>query len=63
MTGADVCCPSHGAHSLGALHPGLQGLDQCIPDLTLKHIPDGSHWVIHERPVEVNALIREFTRT
>jgi pimeloyl-ACP methyl ester carboxylesterase len=26
----------------------------------VKRIPDGSHWVIHEWPNEVNRLIREF---
>lgn len=44
-----------------ALLPGnLQGLEQCVPDLTLRRIPEGSHWVIHERTSEVNGLIREF---
>ena len=45
----------------GALLPGnLRGLEACVPDLTVKRIPEGSHWVIHERPDEVNALIRDF---
>lgn len=44
-----------------ALLPGLlDGLDALVPQLTLKRIPDGSHWVIHERPEEVNRLIRDF---
>lgn len=44
-----------------ALLPGLlDGLEALVPDLTVKRIPDGSHWVIHERPEEVNRLIREF---
>ena len=38
----------------------LQGLEQFIPDLTVKRIPDGSHWVIHEKPTLINAYIREF---
>jgi pimeloyl-ACP methyl ester carboxylesterase len=47
-----------------ALLPGLlDGLDALVPQLTLKRIPDGSHWVIHERPGEVNRLIREFIET
>jgi pimeloyl-ACP methyl ester carboxylesterase len=47
-----------------ALLPGLlDGLDALVPQLTLKRIPDGSHWVIHERPGEVNQLIREFIET
>jgi len=30
--------------------------------LTIKRIPDGSHWVIHEKRDEVNAEIRAFLR-
>ena len=40
----------------------LDGLDQFVPNLTIKRIPDGSHWVIHEKPDEVNGYIREFLR-
>ncbi len=38
----------------------LEGLDEFIPDLTIKRIPEGSHWIINERPDKVNSLIREF---
>jgi pimeloyl-ACP methyl ester carboxylesterase len=38
----------------------LVGLEKYVPDLTIKRIPDGSHWVIHERPGLVNSYIREF---
>ncbi|MHA2130958.1 MAG: alpha/beta fold hydrolase, partial [Promethearchaeota archaeon] len=38
----------------------LVGLDEFVPDLTIKRIPDGSHWVINEEPSKVNRLIREF---
>ena len=38
----------------------LEGLDGFVPDLTIKRIPDGSHWVIHERPALVNGYIRDF---
>jgi pimeloyl-ACP methyl ester carboxylesterase len=44
-----------------ALLPGLlDDLEALVPDLSVKPIPEGSHWVIHERPEEVNRLIREF---
>jgi epoxide hydrolase 4 len=44
-----------------ALPPGnLDGLDQFVPDLTIRRIADGTHWVAHEKPAEVNGLIREF---
>jgi len=38
----------------------LDGLERFVPDLTVRRIPDGSHWVVHERPEVVNGLIREF---
>ena len=44
-----------------ALLPGnLEGLDQFVPTLTVRRIPDGTHWVVREKPAEVNRLIREF---
>lgn len=38
----------------------LKGLDEYVPDLTIKRIKRGSHWVINECPNEINSLIREF---
>ena len=38
----------------------LEGLDRFVPDLTIKRVPGGSHWVVHEKPALVNAYIREF---
>lgn len=38
----------------------LDGLDAFVPALTVKRIPDAGHWVIHEKPGEVNRTIREF---
>jgi pimeloyl-ACP methyl ester carboxylesterase len=44
-----------------ALLPGLlDGLEEFVPDLTVRRIPEGSHWVVHERSDRVNGLIREF---
>jgi epoxide hydrolase 4 len=42
------------------LTSNLNGLEQYVPDLTVKRVPDASHWVIHEKPGVVNAAIREF---
>lgn len=42
------------------LSSNLEGLDKYIPNLTVKRIPEGSHWVIHEQPALVNAYIKEF---
>lgn len=38
----------------------LDGLDQLIDDFKLERIPEGTHWVIHEQPQRINALIRGF---
>ncbi|MHA1104299.1 MAG: alpha/beta fold hydrolase [Promethearchaeota archaeon] len=38
----------------------LEGLAEFIPKLKIKRIPEGSHWIINERPDKINSLIREF---
>ena len=38
----------------------LEGLEEYVPDLTVRRIADGTHWVIHEQPAAVAAHIREF---
>ena len=42
------------------LSGNLEGLEKYVPKLTIKRIPDGSHWVIHEKPELVNSYIRQF---
>ena len=42
------------------LTANLDGLEALVEDLRVVRIPDGSHWVVHEQPTKVNALIREF---
>ena len=42
------------------LAENLEGLDEFVADLTVKRIPDGTHWVIHEKPALVSHYIREF---
>ncbi|HVR44442.1 MAG TPA: alpha/beta hydrolase [Thermoanaerobaculia bacterium] len=42
------------------LSGNLDGLDELVPDLTVERIPDATHWVVHEKPELVNALIRGF---
>ncbi len=51
-----------GEKDTALLTSNLDGLDKFVPQLTVKRIPDGTHWVIHEKPEEVNAEIREFLR-
>lgn len=38
----------------------LDGLAEYVNDLTVKRIPEGTHWVIHERSEQINLLIRDF---
>jgi epoxide hydrolase 4 len=38
----------------------LEGLDQYVKPLTIKRVPDASHWVVHEKPALVIQYIREF---
>jgi epoxide hydrolase 4 len=40
----------------------LDGLEQYVPDLTVKRIPDGTHWVIHEQPKLVTKHMRDWLR-
>ncbi len=49
--------PGH-SHRLTATHNG--GISQSMPNLTLKRIPNGSHWVVYEQPALINAMIKEF---
>jgi pimeloyl-ACP methyl ester carboxylesterase len=38
----------------------LNGVDRYVRSLRVERIPDGTHWVIHEKPALVNSLIRSF---
>jgi pimeloyl-ACP methyl ester carboxylesterase len=49
-----------GERDTALLTGNLDGLADYVPDLTLRRVPDGSHWVIHEQPELVNGAIREF---
>ena len=44
-----------------ALHPStFAGLDAYAPDLTIRRFADAGHWILHEKPKEVAAAIREY---
>jgi pimeloyl-ACP methyl ester carboxylesterase len=51
-----------GEKDTALLTGNLDGMDKFVPELTIQRIPDGSHWVIHEKPALVNAYIRDFIR-
>jgi pimeloyl-ACP methyl ester carboxylesterase len=51
-----------GEKDTALLTSNLDGLDKFVPDLKIQRIAEGSHWVIHEKPAEVNGYIRDFIR-
>jgi epoxide hydrolase 4 len=38
----------------------LDGLAEFVPQLTIKRIPEASHWLVHRQSAEVTAYMREF---
>ena len=51
-----------GEKDTALLPANLDGLERFVPNLSVKRIPEGTHWVIHEKPAEVNGYIRDFIR-
>ena len=51
-----------GEKDTALLTGNLDGLGEFVPQITVRRIADGTHWVIHEKPAEVALLIREFLR-
>ena len=49
-----------GEQDQALLTGNLDGIEEYVADLTVKRIPGATHWVIHEQPEVVNALIRQF---
>jgi pimeloyl-ACP methyl ester carboxylesterase len=49
-----------GEKDTALLTNNLEGLDKVVPALTVKRIPDGTHWVVRENAPEGNRLIREY---
>jgi epoxide hydrolase 4 len=49
-----------GEKDTALLTSNLQGLDRVVPALTIRRVPDGTHWVVREKAPEVNRLIRAY---
>ncbi len=49
-----------GEKDTALLTGNLNGLDECVKNLTVRRIPEGTHWVIHEKTAEVIGDMREF---
>ncbi|HKW99853.1 MAG TPA: alpha/beta hydrolase [Bryobacteraceae bacterium] len=52
-----------GEKDTALLTGNLDGLDQQVKTLTIKRVPDGSHWVVHEKPGLVIQYMREFLKS
>jgi len=62
----DITAPTlviWGEKDTALLTGNLDGLGEYVSNLTIKRIPDGSHWVINEQPDLVNKLIRDFIQS
>jgi pimeloyl-ACP methyl ester carboxylesterase len=51
-----------GEKDTALLTGNLEGLDQEVKNLNIERVPDGSHWVVHEKPALVIQRIREFLK-
>jgi pimeloyl-ACP methyl ester carboxylesterase len=51
-----------GEKDTALLTQNLDGLDQYVPQLIVKRVPEGSHWIVHEKPAEVNEYFQDFIR-
>ena len=49
-----------GEKDTALLTGNLNGLDELVPKLDVKRVPDGTHWVVREKAPEINRLIREY---
>src|SRR3989442_1802333 len=49
-----------GAKDLALPACNLDGLGEFVPDLRIRRVPDGTHWLIHEKLALVNSLLRDF---
>ncbi len=49
-----------GERDTALLPANLEGLDEFVPRLTIRRIPDANHWVVHQKPDLVNGYIRDF---
>jgi epoxide hydrolase 4 len=41
----------------------LEGIEEFVPNVTVRRLPDASHWVQQDAPDEVNAILRSWLRS
>ena len=51
-----------GEKDTALLTGNLDGMERYVKKLRIERIPEGSHWVIHEKPDQVIHYIREFLK-
>ena len=49
-----------GERDTALIPANLDGLDEFVPNLTVRRIPDANHWVVHQKPEAVNGYVRQF---
>jgi pimeloyl-ACP methyl ester carboxylesterase len=49
-----------GEKDTALLTGSLNGLEELVPTLTIKRIPDVTHWIPRQKAAEVNTFMREF---
>ena len=52
-----------GEKDTALLTGNLNGLDEVVKPLSIQRVPDGSHWVVHEKPALVIQYIRDFLKS
>jgi len=52
-----------GEKDTALLTGNLEGLDQYVKPLFIQRVPDGSHWVVHEKPAQIIQYIRDFLKS
>ncbi len=46
-----------------ALLPGcVEGLERWVPQVDVRHVPDGTHWIVYEKPKMVSDTIRDWLK-
>jgi pimeloyl-ACP methyl ester carboxylesterase len=52
-----------GERDTALIPANLDGLEEFVPNLVVRRVPDANHWVLHQKAELVNGYIREFLST
>jgi len=45
------------------VNENLNGLENYVPNCTIERLATASHWLMHEKPFEINSAITRFINT